>query len=124
MSGLSWARQSIQKTLLLTTLLGVVAGCQMLRGPKPRIAVRPSSQEELADVRLLEKPYALAVPEDAIVRVVGQNGSELAGPSFDPSGSRIYFSSQRGGQGGITYEIKGPFRAYVKRQLRLAHRPA
>jgi uncharacterized protein len=59
-----------------------------------------------------------------IVRVVGQNGSELAGPSFDPSGSRIYFSSQRGGQGGITYEIKGPFRAYVKRQLRLAHRPA
>ena len=40
-----------------------------------------------------------------LVRVIGQNGSELAGPSFRPfraAGSTL--SSQRGGQGGITYD--------------------
>ena len=44
------------------------------------------------------------------LRVVGQAGSELAGPAFDPSGRRLYVSSQRGGGSGITYEIAGPFR--------------
>ena len=44
------------------------------------------------------------------LRVTGQAGSELAGPAFDPSGRRLYVSSQRGGGGGITYEISGPFR--------------
>lgn len=37
-------------------------------------------------------------------------GSELTGPVFDPSGSRLYFSSQRADRFGITYEISGPFR--------------
>jgi uncharacterized protein len=38
-------------------------------------------------------------------------GSELAGVAFDPSGTRMYISSQRGGGGnGVTYEISGPFR--------------
>ncbi len=54
--------------------------------------------------------------------------SEVTGPCFDPSGQRLYFSSQRGptprspkellpesqievpGGGGITYEVTGPFR--------------
>lgn len=45
-----------------------------------------------------------------LLRVVGQAGSELAGPAFDPSGRRLYVSSQRGGGSGITYEIAGPFR--------------
>ena len=45
-----------------------------------------------------------------LVRVDGQRGSELTGPAFDPSGTRLYFSSQRGGHGdGITYEVSGPF---------------
>jgi uncharacterized protein len=48
------------------------------------------------------------------LRVVGQDGSELAGPAFDPSGTRLYLSSMRGTSGqfssdGITYEISGPF---------------
>ena len=43
---------------------------------------------------------------------------EIAGPAFDPSGTRLYFSSQRGMEAdfenaskpiGITYEISGPF---------------
>lgn len=48
-----------------------------------------------------------------IAQVVGHAGSELAGPAFDPSGTRLYFSSQRGPHGsvaeGITFEIRGPF---------------
>ncbi len=47
----------------------------------------------------------------ALVQVVGQEGSEITGPAFDPSGTRLYFSSQRGGDGGLTYEITGPFHA-------------
>lgn len=47
-----------------------------------------------------------------IVRIVGQDGSEITGPALCPLGRRLYFSSQRGGAYGlgITYEIEGPFR--------------
>ena len=47
-----------------------------------------------------------------LVRVVGHDGSEVAGPAFDPGGTRLYFSSQRGGpnQAGVTFEVSGPFR--------------
>jgi hypothetical protein len=34
-------------------------------------------------------------------------GTEITGPAFDPSGTRLYFSSQR--NPGTTYEIEGPF---------------
>jgi secreted PhoX family phosphatase len=37
--------------------------------------------------------------------------SEITGPTFSPAGGRLYFSSQRGFVTGITYEVKGPFRA-------------
>ncbi|MBL3670210.1 DUF839 domain-containing protein [Streptomyces sp. M2CJ-2] len=57
-------------------------------------------------------------PEDVVapfLRVDGQSGSEITGPAFSPDGTRLYFSSQRGtsgsSSGGITYEVKGPFRA-------------
>jgi hypothetical protein len=33
----------------------------------------------------------------------------MTGPAFDPSGTRLYFSSQR--NPGRTYEVTGPFRA-------------
>jgi secreted PhoX family phosphatase len=52
-------------------------------------------------------PNEIAAP---LLRVTGQGGSELAGPAFDPSGRRLYVSSQRGAGDGITYEITGPFR--------------
>ena len=35
--------------------------------------------------------------------------SELAGVIFDPSGTRLYFSSQRGFLTGVIYEVSGPF---------------
>lgn len=45
-----------------------------------------------------------------ILKVEGQDDSEITGPAFSPDGTRLYFSSQRGGNGsGITYEVTGPF---------------
>jgi secreted PhoX family phosphatase len=48
-----------------------------------------------------------------VVRIANHPLSEVTGPAFDPSGSRLYFSSQRGAAGqssaGITYEVEGPF---------------
>ena len=46
-----------------------------------------------------------------IVKIKGHKKSETTGPAFDPSGTRLYFSSQRGKNGftGITYEVTGPF---------------
>lgn len=56
-------------------------------------------------------------PGDVIapfVRIVGQDDSEIAGVAFNPAGNRMYFSSQNGpsgtDEGGITYEVTGPFR--------------
>lgn len=47
-----------------------------------------------------------------IMQIMGHDKSEVTGPAFDPSGTRLYFSSQRGnGSGGITYEVSGPFHA-------------
>lgn len=53
-------------------------------------------------------PSGRAAP---IVQIVGHSRSEIAGPAFDPSGTRLYFSSQRGASGrngdGVTYEVSG-----------------
>ncbi|MFF0729707.1 alkaline phosphatase PhoX [Streptomyces sp. NPDC004134] len=52
-----------------------------------------------------------------VVRIDGHPESEITGPAFSPDGSRLYFSSQRGESGfvagtdGVTYEVRGPFRA-------------
>ena len=54
---------------------------------------------------------------EPFLQIVGQSGSEIAGPAFDPTGTRLYFSSQRGTSTlpyvgfGITYEVSGPFGA-------------
>jgi secreted PhoX family phosphatase len=37
-------------------------------------------------------------------------GSEITGPALNPAGDRLYFSSQRSFVGGVTYEVRGPFR--------------
>ncbi len=48
-----------------------------------------------------------------LVQIAGHEGSEVTGPAFDPSGTCLYFSSQRGAgippTGGVTYEVTGPF---------------
>ena len=51
-----------------------------------------------------------------IIRMTGQHkNSEVTGPAFNPSGERLYFSSQRGKDGftGITFEVTGPFNKLV-----------
>jgi len=60
----------------------------------------------------------IITPDDVVapfLRVTGQSSSELCGVAFSPAGNRMYFSSQRGtsgsSNGGITYEISGPFRS-------------
>jgi len=46
-----------------------------------------------------------------VVRLIGHDNSEIAGPAFSPDGSRLYFSSQRGTDlRGVTFEVTGPFR--------------
>ena len=43
---------------------------------------------------------------------------ETMGGGFDPSGKRLYVSSQRGSDGrGITYEVRGPFDSMRRRSL-------
>lgn len=46
-----------------------------------------------------------------LLRVDGQDRSEITGLAFSPDGKRLYFSSQRGGPtgSGLTYEVTGPF---------------
>ncbi|HET6789779.1 MAG TPA: alkaline phosphatase PhoX, partial [Aquabacterium sp.] len=48
-----------------------------------------------------------------LLRLLGQDGSELTGPAFSPDGRRLYVNSQRGGLGGkrglgITLEVTLP----------------
>jgi uncharacterized protein len=51
------------------------------------------------------------------LRLLGHDTSEVTGPAFNPSGDRLYVSSQRGADGttGVTYEIRGPFRTRQNR---------
>lgn len=51
-----------------------------------------------------------AVAPFARITGAGHTSSEVTGVVFNPAGDRMYFSSQRGLAGGITYEVRGPFR--------------
>jgi len=48
-----------------------------------------------------------------LVQIMNHPDSEVCGPAFDPSGTRLYFSSQRAPGGGITFEVTGPFHERV-----------
>lgn len=63
----------------------------------------------------------ILTPEGELARFLNLSGvqhrksfvgddSETTGPCFDPSGTRFYFSSQRAGIAGGTYEVIGPWR--------------
>lgn len=54
-------------------------------------------------------PYGDIYP---LVQLVNQDGSEITGPAINPLNNTLYFSSQRGPQGGsngATYQILGSF---------------
>lgn len=60
----------ISKASILLFLPLATQACALIQGHPPR--VRPSSgDEDVADVRVLEKPSVLATQDDAIVRIVG-----------------------------------------------------
>lgn len=73
------------------------------------------------DMATDEIDIGLIEPSGRVSRFLSATGpqhvnSELTGVTFDPSGSRMYFSSQRAGGSdsnpgpGAIYEICGPFR--------------
>lgn len=70
------------------------------------------AEDENADATL---DVGIITPEREVARFLTASGpqhegSELTGPSFDPSGTRMYLASQRAGLLGAVYEITGPFR--------------
>ncbi len=75
---------------------------------------------------LVSAPDAAGQREIApFLQLSGQLGinTEISGPAFNPAGNRLYFSSQRGltgerADGGITYEVRGPFATQRRRQGR------
>jgi secreted PhoX family phosphatase len=72
--------------------------------------------EDGGDLQLVAiRPGGTAEP---LVQVLDQDGSEVTGPTFNPDRTRLYFSSQRGPNSlglplGITYEVAGPFDAWL-----------
>jgi hypothetical protein len=56
---------------MLVALAALAGGCATQGLHSHKVAVRPSADELAAEARLLQQPFALAVPEDAIVRIVG-----------------------------------------------------
>ena len=63
--------------------------------------------EDRGDMQIVSiSPEGKPMP---LLQIINHDKSEIAGPAFDPSLTRLYFSSQRGqsgiGTGGITYEI-------------------
>jgi uncharacterized protein len=62
---------------------------------------------------LITNPLEGGRTASSFMRMTGQTGTEVAGVVFDPTGDRLYFSSQRGinADRGITYEVTGPFRS-------------
>lgn len=69
--------------------------------------------EDGDDMQLcLITPQRVVAP---FLELEGHDRSEIAGPAFNPTGDRLYFSSQRGRDDnhgvGMTFEVRGPFRA-------------
>ena len=47
-----------------------------------------------------------------VVQIEGNPDSEMTGASFDPSGTRLYFSDQR--TPGRTFEVEGPWEGFTR----------
>ncbi|HMT63184.1 MAG TPA: hypothetical protein PKA24_20155, partial [Microthrixaceae bacterium] len=60
--------------------------------------------EDGGDMQVVMISGGVAEP---IVQVSGVDGSEMTGVVFDPSGTRMYVTSQR--NPGRVYEISGPW---------------
>jgi hypothetical protein len=100
----SWRTALVALVAIATTACGLVR-------PRPKTPMSPSAAEEemASDARLLAQPFALAMPEDAIVRVVG--------PSMTCSGTVIeddliltahHCLVERGPRGELTKRLLDP----------------
>ena len=75
------------------------------------------------DIHTEEIDLGLIEPSGRVSRFLTVTGpqhrdSELTGAAFDPSGRRLYISSQRAHGQGVIYEISGPFRRARPRRRR------
>lgn len=111
-----WAYDCLGQTLELIYAADLFGGdAAPLRGVDNCVVFNPTRDlvvaEDGGDMRI-----AAIAPDGSVaplLQIVGQDSSEITGPAFSPDGSRLYFSSQRGGRfaGGLTYEVTGPFPA-------------
>ncbi|MCM0674351.1 PhoX family protein [Micromonospora phytophila] len=111
-----WAYDAVNQRIDLTYDDSLVTGTAPLTGVDNITGARSGDLYVAEDGGNME--IVLITPGDVVapfLRITGQSSSEICGPAFSPDGSRFYFSSQRGtsgsSSGGITYEVRGPFRA-------------
>ena len=92
-----------------------LTGRAVLRGVD-NVYVSPRSGEVFVAEDGGDLDIVLITPDRTFTRflkLVGpmHEGSEITGPALDPAGERLYFSSQRSFERGVTYEVRGPFRS-------------
>lgn len=109
-----WAYDALHETVELIYAADLFGGADApLRGVDNCVVYNPTRDLVVAEDGGNMRITAIG-PDGAvepILQIVGQDDSEITGPAFSPDGTRLYFSSQRGGRGsgGITYEVTGPF---------------
>ncbi len=99
--------------------LEVLYDARTLSDPPLRGVDNVTVAEQSGDVFVAEDgddlDICMITPDREVARFLKLTGleheeSELTGVVFDPSGSRMYFSSQRALGTGAIYEVSGPFR--------------
>ncbi|MEU6077518.1 alkaline phosphatase PhoX [Micromonospora sp. NPDC047074] len=111
-----WAYDAVNQRIDLAYDDSLVSGTAPLTGVDNITGARSGDLYVAEDGGNMEinliTPAGVVAP---FLRITGQSSSEICGPAFSPDGSRFYFSSQRGtsgsSSGGITYEVRGPFRS-------------
>ncbi|MFV2114325.1 alkaline phosphatase PhoX [Micromonospora sp. LOL_025] len=111
-----WAYDAVNQRVDLAYDDSLVSGTAPLTGVDNITGARSGDLYVAEDGGNMEinviTPAGVVAP---FLRITGQSSSEICGPAFSPDGSRFYLSSQRGtsgsSSGGITYEVRGPFRS-------------
>jgi secreted PhoX family phosphatase len=111
-----WAYDAVNQRIDLAYDDSLVSGTAPLTGVDNITGARSGDLFVAEDGGNME--INIITPDEVVapfLRITGQSSSEICGPAFSPDGTRFYFSSQRGtsgsSSGGITYEVRGPFRS-------------
>ncbi|PCH60034.1 MAG: translocation protein TolB [SAR86 cluster bacterium] len=95
----------------LTVLYDIQTSANPLLSGVDNIVISPAGDVIVAEDRGNMQLVALTADHLVVplIKVIGQDRSEITGPAFSPDFQRLYFSSQRGRGGsssdGLTYEI-------------------